>query len=232
VPESVPLYNEGSPRVCELGLIFDMDGVVVHSNPVHRQAWQLYTRRFGIETTEAMIERMYGKRNDEIVRDFFGPLTPAEAAAHGTAKEALYRELMAGQVPQTLVPGVLDFLTRHAKSPLAMATNAVPANVAFVLESSGLCSFFPVVVDGTMVPRPKPFPDVFLHAAKRIGVAPEACVVFEDSRTGVAAARAAGMRTVGLLTTHAELAGVDLAIRNFLDPKLEIWLRTQTRLAS
>ena len=90
-----------------LALIFDMDGVIVDSNPTHREAWAAYNRRFGIETSEAMHQRMYGKRNDEIVRDFFGPgLTPDEVERHGAAKESLFREMMAPRLMAALVPGV------------------------------------------------------------------------------------------------------------------------------
>ena len=76
-------------------LIFDMDGVLIDSNSVHRRAWEEYNRRHGVETTEAMQQRMYGKRNDQIIRDFLGEhLTDSEVFAHGAAKEALYREMM------------------------------------------------------------------------------------------------------------------------------------------
>ena len=82
-----------------IALIFDMDGVIVDSNPMHREAWEVFNRRYGLETTQEMHERMYGKRNDEIVRDFFGDtLSEEEVAARGYAKEALYREMVAGRM--------------------------------------------------------------------------------------------------------------------------------------
>src|SRR5437763_614354 len=125
-----------------------MDGVIVDSNPVHRRAWSVYNRRFGIETDEAMQQRMYGKRNDEIVRDFLGQhLTADEVRAHGSAKERLYRELMSGSIGQALVPGVREFLQRHAGAPMGVATNAEPENVDFVLDQAGLRPFFQVVID-------------------------------------------------------------------------------------
>ena len=78
-----------------LALIFDMDGVIVDSNPLHRQAWADFNRRFGLETTDDMHARMYGRRNDDIVRDFYGAgLAPEEIAARGSAKEELYRQLL------------------------------------------------------------------------------------------------------------------------------------------
>ena len=82
-----------------LALIFDMDGVIVDSNPIHREAWRLYNQRFGIEMDEGMQQRMYGRRNDEIVRDVFGPgLDTDTVMAHGAAKESLYREMMASRL--------------------------------------------------------------------------------------------------------------------------------------
>src|SRR5947208_477516 len=111
-----------------------MDGVILDSNPLHRIAWEEYNRRHGIETTEAMQENMYGKRNDRIVRDFFGDhLTDSQVLAHGAAKEELYRELLRSRLctmpGQTLVPGIREFLARHRSLALALATNAEPANV-------------------------------------------------------------------------------------------------------
>lgn len=205
--------------------LFDMDGVIVDSNPLHRVAWEAYNRRFGIETTEEMHHRMYGKRNDQIVRDYMGPeLTDEEVFAHGAAKEALYREMLLPGIQDALVPGVREFVKLHAAIPKAVATNAEPANVEFVLGHSGLRSYFAAIVDGHQVSNPKPHPEVYLTAADRLGVLPEHCLVFEDSHSGVAAGLAAGMRVVGITTTHDDLAGVALAVRDFRDPALEAWL--------
>src|SRR4051794_19881684 len=116
-------------------LIFDMDGVIVDSNPWHRTAWQEYMRRQGVEMTDAMQARMYGKRNDELIRDFFGSdLDDAGVFAHGAAKEELYRDLMKNRIERSLVPGIREFLARHARRGMAVATNAEPGNVDFVLD--------------------------------------------------------------------------------------------------
>jgi beta-phosphoglucomutase family hydrolase len=206
-------------------LIFDMDGVIIDSNPLHRAAWAEYTRRNGVEMTEAMQQRMYGKRNDEIVRDFLGAdLTEAEVFAHGGAKEALYREIMGPRTGESLVPGIREFLTRHRHLPLAVATNAEAANVDFVLDGAGLRGFFRVILNGHEVVNPKPHPEIYLRAADGLGVRPQECVVFEDSSTGVESGLAAGMRVVGVGTTHDDLPGVSLLIRDFRDPALEVWL--------
>ena len=209
----------------ELALILDMDGVIIDSNPIHRRVWEEYNRRFGIETDEGMQQRMYGRRNDEIVRDFFGShLTDEEVRAHGAAKERLYRETIRPAIQEALVPGVREFLERHRGQPIGLATNAEPANVEFMLEAAHLREHFRAVVDGHQVPHPKPHPDIYLRAAELLGAEPGDCVGFEDSRTGIEAARAAGMVVVGLRTTHEELRGVDLEIRDFNSPELEPWL--------
>jgi beta-phosphoglucomutase family hydrolase len=211
-----------------LAVILDMDGVIVDSNPIHRNAWRLYNRRFGIETDEAMQQRMYGKRNDEIVRDFLGPhLTSEEVQAHGAAKERLYRELMAGAIDRALVPGLREFLQRYEGAPFGLATNAEPENVDFVLDAMGLRRYFQVIVDGTQVRMPKPDPEIYLQAAGKLGIPVRDCIVFEDSLPGLEAARTAGMRTVGVTTTHAALPDADLAIDDFRNAELDLWLLRQ-----
>jgi beta-phosphoglucomutase len=215
-----------------IAMIFDMDGVIVDSNPAHRESWTAFNRRYGVETTAEMHQRMYGKRNDESVRDFFGDSLPAEeVAARGRAKEQLFREMIAGQVEQMLVPGLRAFLQRHRDLPMAVASNAEPENLALVLDRAGLLPYFRAVVDGQQVQNPKPHPDVYLRAAELLEIAPANCVVFEDSYAGVAAGVAAGMRVIGLRTTYDNLPGTVLTIDNFLSGTLESWLQAETRTA-
>jgi beta-phosphoglucomutase len=226
-----------------IALIFDMDGVIVDSNPVHRESWRVYNRRFGIETSEEMQERMYGKRNDEIVRDFFGEgLSQEQVLAHGAEKEKLYREMMAPRLQQSLVPGVTRLLQQRilqqsnlqqsSGTPVGLATNAERANVDFLLNRVRVCdrplrSCFQVVVDGQQVARPKPAPDIYLRVAELLDVEPRNCIVFEDSYTGVAAALEAGARVVGVRTTHKEFKNIELSVDDFLSPELETWLEAQ-----
>ncbi len=205
--------------------LFDMDGVVIDSNPLHVVAWEEYNRRHGVEMTPEMHRQMYGKRNDELIRGFLGDsLTDAEVFAHGAAKEALYREMMRPNVNDSLVPGVREFLARYQSMAMAVATNGEEQNVDLVLDGAGLRSYFSVALNGGQVKNPKPHPEIYLRAAELVGVAPADCVVFEDSHTGVAAGLAAGMRVVGLSTTHDDLPGVSLLIPDFRDPRLTAWL--------
>jgi HAD superfamily hydrolase (TIGR01509 family) len=113
---------------------------------------------------------------------------------------------------------------------MAVATNAEPANVDFLLEEAGLRPYFRTVVDGHQVENPKPHPDVYLRAAELLEIAPANCIVFEDSFSGVAAGLAAGMRVIGVSTTHVNLPGVSLTIDNFLNGGLKSWLAAQNRL--
>ena len=211
-----------------LALIFDMDGVLVDSNPLHRESWIAFNRRYGLETTPAMLERMYGKRNDDIVRDYFGDfLSPEELAARGAEKEELYREMVGGRLEESLVRGLRGFLERHRDVPKAIASNAEPKNVNFVLDKAGVREYFQVIVDGSQVSRPKPDPEIYLRAAELIGILPQNCIVLEDSHSGVQAGVAAGMRVIGLRTTYVNLPGASICVDNFESGDLELWLAAQ-----
>jgi beta-phosphoglucomutase len=207
--------------------IFDMDGVIVDSNPLHRVVWTEFNSQHGITTTDAMFERMYGKRTDAVIQDFFGDdLTPDDVFRLGAEKEALYREMMRPQLEISLVQGVREFMEAHQAIPMAVATNAEPANLDFVLDEAGLGKYIRFKTNGYEVALPKPSPDIYLKAAAGLGVEPKSCVVFEDSHSGVAAALAAGMKVVGITTTHEDLPGVSIRIPNFTDPALAAWLTT------
>ena len=206
-----------------------MDGVIIDSMPLHTKAWEAHLTRHGLNP-DAARSRMQGKRNDELVRDLFGQHLDDDAVyAHGAEKEELWRELMDGRLDEFMIDGVVDFIQRHAANPMAVGSNAEPANIDFVLKGSGLLDRFQHVIDGHQVERPKPHPDMYLKAASLLGTAPADCIVFEDSPTGLAAARAAGTRVVAVNSAGlSDLGGpVDLEIPHFLDPRLDTWLSTQ-----
>jgi beta-phosphoglucomutase len=216
----------------ELALIFDLDGVVIDSMPTHTLAWECYLEANGIDPSNVEA-RMHGKRNDDLVRDLFGShLDDAAVFAHGAAKERLFRELIGATLEAKLVPGIREFLAEASKTvPLGVGTNAEPANVDLTLDGAGIRRYFRAIVDGSQVAHAKPAPDVYLRGAELLGVDPANCIVFEDSPVGVEAARAAGMRVVGLLTHAARLENVDLAIRDFVQPELASWLSAQMSIS-
>ncbi len=207
-----------------------MDGVIVHSTPLHNRAWEIYLARHGREPGE-IESRMHGLRNDDIVRDYFGDdLDEAAVHRHGADKEALYRELMRPELERWLVPGVRHFLAAHSPVAKAVASNAERANIDFVLGEAALGGYFAHVVDGQQAERPKPFPDIYLAAARLLGVDPANCIVFEDSLAGVQAAHEAGTRVVGLTTTLPQLPRVALAVPDFQSPELHGWVAAQRAL--
>jgi HAD superfamily hydrolase (TIGR01509 family) len=211
-----------------LAFMFDLDGVIVNSNPVHSACWREYLRGFGAAVPDDFDQRMYGRRNDEIVRLVFGDgLEDAEVLRRGAEKEALFRTRIGPVLDEHLVPGVGAFLDRHRDVPKAVATNGERANLQFVLNQGGLARYFQATLNGEQVSRPKPDPEIYLRTADLLAVPPRNCIVFEDSNAGVEAALAAGTRVVGLTTTHPELPGTHLTIRDFTDPDLEPWLFRQ-----
>jgi HAD superfamily hydrolase (TIGR01509 family) len=205
-----------------------MDGVLVHSMPLHTLAWERHLAKLGI-SVENLEQRMHGKRNSELVRDLIDANLPEDVIfRHGAEKEQLFRELMiADGLGRYEIPGIREFLERYKDLPKAVASNAEPQNIDFVLDRLDLRRYFPVTVNGMQVARPKPFPDVYLEAARQLNTAPAQCIVFEDSPTGVDAARAAGMRVVAVETTPTTFQGVQLEINDFLDPALDPWMNEQ-----
>jgi beta-phosphoglucomutase len=210
-----------------MALIFDLDGVILDSMPMHTEAWEAYMEGLGVKVPE-LASRMHGARNDQIVAEFLGRhLTAEDIFEHGAAKERLFRKMMAGRMEEYVVGGVREFLAAVEGVPKAIGSNAEPSNVDFVLDGTGLRPYFPVTVDGHQVERAKPYPDVYLRAAERLGVKPENCVIFEDSPGGVEAGKRAGARVVGIGTHRENLEGVDLMIRDFRDARLGEWLEKQ-----
>ena len=210
-----------------LGLIFDLDGVIVDSMPVQQRAWRQYLAMTGIYAGENL-DFMHGQRNEEIVRGLLGPEADEQTViAHGAAKELLYRDMLRERLREHLVAGIGEWLEHVSGAPIALATNAERANVDFVLDGGSLRRYFGVIVDGSEVARPKPDPDAYLRAAELLKIPPRNCIVFEDSPVGVAAAVAAGMRVVGVLTHATPLDHLRFSIRNFVDPQLDEWLSAQ-----
>lgn len=192
-------------------LILDMDGTMVDSMPAHGRSWELFTRRHGIALpVEEVLRRTTGRNGAECIRELFGPdVADARAWALIGEKEAIYREVFARDFRE--VRGFSRFAQQaQARGlQLAVATAGDRHNIAFALEHLKLACVPGVIVGGDEGLAGKPEPALFLEAARRLGVAPAECVVFEDAPFGIEAARRAGMRAVALCTTHAagELAG-------------------------
>jgi beta-phosphoglucomutase len=184
-------------------VIFDMDGVLVDSNPFHITNWSGYLRKRGVPfDPELLPKQILGQRNDTALRSFFGPdLTREQRRQMSEEIEANFREIFAphAKPPAGLMPLIEE--CRRAAIPMAVASSAMKKNVDLVVETLALESYFRVVIDGDQVPRPKPDPEIYLLAARRLGVAPARAVAFEDSFVGIEAVHRAGMKCVAIAST-------------------------------
>ena len=178
------------------GFIFDLDGTLADSMPAHYQAWTLVAGRYGLSFPEDQFYRMGGVPTAKIAAQLVaaaGLTLDPVAVAH--EKEQLYVTALTGGVLP--VAPVVEIARRHrAEGPLAVASGGVRRLVEPTLAQLGIADWFAAVVCAEDTARHKPEPDVFLEAARRIGVAPENCTVYEDTDTGLEAARRAGMRGV------------------------------------
>ncbi len=185
--------------------IFDLDGTLVDNMALHAEAFGAFALRHGLPPlTVADRARIDGRRNSEIFPILFGRGMPREEwLQYEEEKESLYRELSRGRLRP--MPGATALLAALAARglPSAIATSAPAANVAHTLGELQLADAFTCIVRGDEVARGKPAPDVFLECARRLGVEPARCVVFEDAPMGIEAARAAGMTCVALTTSFA-----------------------------
>jgi len=214
----VPL-SEFRPR----GVVFDLDGTLTDNMSCHAEAFAVFLERHGLPPlTMEVRRRIDGKRNAEIFPILFGrDLTPEETRRFEEEKEGAYRELSRDRLQP--IAGVLTLLARLEEKGIgvAVATSAPEKNVAHTLGAIGLADRLGLVVRSDAVPRGKPHPDVFLYAARELGVAPDACLAFEDAPVGVTAAVRAGMRCVAITSSFpAEMfsdgeAPPDAAYRDF-----------------
>jgi beta-phosphoglucomutase len=200
------------------GFIFDMDGVIVDSNPFHRIALKQFCEKYGYSLSdEDLLTKIYGRTNKEWITNVFGVLAPDQLNDYAAEKEALYRQLHEKDIVP--LPGLRQFLTLldQLKFPNAIGTSAPMTNVEFILRKTDLTEYFQVILKDTDITIGKPHPEIYLKASQRLGLAPDHCVVLEDSLSGIAAGRAAGCKVIGVATTHspAELAHTDLVIYDF-----------------
>jgi beta-phosphoglucomutase len=201
-------------------VIFDMDGVIVDSHPVHKNAWRRFLDSVGKEVTEDDLAFILdGRKKEDILHHFLGELSPEEVRRLGHVKEMLFREEARAELrPVQGVEQLLAGLSR-AGIKLGVASSGSGSRVQFVLQRLRLLEYFAAIVAGDDVSAGKPDPAIFQLTSKKLDVVPEEILVFEDSVSGVRAAKAAGMRCVGLAESGraASLleAGADHIIDHF-----------------
>jgi len=199
-------------------VIFDMDGVLIDSNPYHKISLKQFCAKYGHNLTDKQLEeKIYGRTNKDWIPNIFGPLSAEQVARYTDEKEALFREIYNDHVAP--LKGLVPFLTILKKNniPIAIGTSAPRANVDFTLDKTGIGNFFDAILDDTFVNKGKPDPEIYIKAAHALGYDPQKCIVFEDSISGVLAGHNAKCKVVGVTTTHTanELALTDLIIEDF-----------------
>ena len=203
-------------------VIFDMDGVLADSEPLYLAGINQVLEAYGVELTPAENEETIGTTVEvtwgKVIERFSLPPEAYEECVrrYDHAMETLLRE------PQEPLPGVRPLLAelRRRGTPYALASSAWPNWIASLLAATSLEDSFDVIVSRTMVEHGKPAPDIFLYSAERLGVAPERCIVLEDTPTGIAAAKAAGMYAVQMRaasTAFPPLPEADLVLESLED---------------
>jgi HAD superfamily hydrolase (TIGR01509 family) len=180
------------PEKLYKGYIFDCDGTLAHSMPVHYAAWRQTAEENGLAMSEELFYSLGGvptTRIVEILNEKFGTNLDPERVAE--RKEEVYVENMGDMKPLEDVAKFAREVAKFAK--VSVASGGYLPVVLKTLESIGFKDVFPVIVTTEQVTRGKPFPDMFLEAARRMGVPPNECLVLEDSPAGIEAAKAAGM---------------------------------------
>jgi beta-phosphoglucomutase len=196
------------------GVLWDLDGTLVDSAGHHWIAWRDTLAAEGRPVQPGDFANTFGKRNDEILRELFGPGIAVDWIERvAEAKEQTYRRLLRERGLEAL-PGAFDWLGRLRASgwKQALASSAPRPNIDAVFEALALERFLDAVVSADEVGRGKPDPALFLEAARRLGLAPGQCIVVEDAPAGLEAARRAGMRSIGVLSDHHPTLEADVVV--------------------
>ena len=202
-------------------VIWDVDGVLVDSYDAHFKSWQKIAEARGVSYTEEDFLSGFGKTSREHLKENFGAgMTDDQIAEIEAEKEADYRDSVTENFPG--MPGARELIgeLKGADFKIALATSGPAANLMLAVRMLKLQPFLSTVVSGADVTKGKPDPEIFLKAAENAGVKAGRCVVVEDSRFGVEAAKAAGMACLGLLSTgheRSELDGADRVVESLED---------------
>ena len=193
------------------GIIFDLDGVICSTDHYHYLAWKALADRLGVYFDETINNRLRGVSRmaslDIVLERSDRAYTPEEKAAFAEEKNNTYRELLKRMSPADLSPEVKETLDALRERGLLLGIGSSSKNTKFILSRIGLCDYFDKISDGTNITRSKPDPEVFLKAADYLGLKPADCLVVEDAKAGIEAARAAGMDSAAI----GDAAGCGLA---------------------
>jgi beta-phosphoglucomutase len=185
-----------------LGVIFDMDGVLVDTAWAHRRSWFDLAKKEGLEMSDEFFRRTFGMQNDAILPLLRPGISKQQMDRLADWKELRYRDIVKEHVE--LAPGVQALLQdlKHHGFRLAIGSSAPPENLDVFWNQCALADWFDARVTKEQIAHSKPSPETFLRAAEKLGLAPACCAVVEDAVPGVQAGKAAGMHVVAVTTTR------------------------------
>lgn len=191
-----------------LSVIFDLDGVLCHTDRYHFLAWKTVADRLEIAFDERVNNRLRGVSRMEslnIILETAGrAYSEEEKQRLAEEKNRIYREYLRQMGPEDLTPGALDTLKELRRRGLSLAVGSSSRNAPFILDQIGLATYFDAVADGNQIRRSKPDPEVFLLAAEKLNIAPNQCMVVEDAAAGIQAAKQGGFFAVGIGEASAD----------------------------
>jgi beta-phosphoglucomutase len=200
--------------------IFDMDGTIVNNIPYHTKAWLQFLRKYNINIKEEELHPKIFGVSEEIMPRFFGKdLPPGRNISLGNEKEALYRNLYKDIIEELHGLKHLLQIAREKKIALALATMSDLQNTSFIVDKLGIRSSFDVIAGAEQITKGKPHPEIYELVLSTLKIKADEAIVFEDSQGGVLSAKAAGIKVIGICTTHSEEQfkewGVDVCINDF-----------------
>ena len=199
-------------------VIFDMDGVLADTGSIHFQSWTNMAREdANAEFTREFFEETFGQQSIPITRKLVGPkVEQALVEKWADLKEKYYREMVKDKLES--LPGAIELIRdlKKKNAKLAIGSSGPAENVELLLTTLRIKKYFDIVITAEDVENGKPAPDVFLIAASRLNLEPENCIVIEDAPVGIEAAKRAGMKSIGLTTTHKkeELHQADIIVKD------------------
>jgi beta-phosphoglucomutase len=204
--------KQGASRQ-DYAVLWDVDGVLIDSAEQHRTSWQLLAEENGFAYSDERFWATFGRRNADVIPSMFGTGYPPEMVARlADRKEELYRQLLSAEAEP--LPGATELMAalHVAGYRQALGSSAPRENIVLVIRLLGIGSYLDGSVSGEEVAEGKPAPDIYLAAAKQVGVAPDHCLVIEDAVAGIEAAHAASMRCLAVRRRGVpDAAGLALA---------------------
>ena len=205
-------------------LLFDLDGVLTDTAKYHFLAWKQLSEELGINFTREDNERLKGvsrMRSFEIILEIGQKeMSKAEKLACCEKKNGIYRNYILQMSREETLPGAREFLTACRAAGYRIALGSASKNSSTILERLEITPYFDAIVDGTVVSKAKPDPEVYLKGAEMLGVTPADCIVFEDAEAGIQAAHAAGIAAVGI-GNAPQLADAELRLNGFSNITIE-----------